>query len=783
MTNFRIDVVVETRQTQQGLRQVDRSLDQTTNRANGLRSALSSALAFIGVAALVRQAVRTLSDFDQALANIQAVSGATTQQMVLFSQVAQELGRTTRFTASQAADALLLLSRAGFSVAESTAAVTGTLRLAQAGALDLASSADIVANTIRGFRLSAQEASAVADNLALATARTNTNVTELAEGMKFVAPVAAGLNVSLQTTTAALGVLSDAGLKASLAGTGLRRVLAELEAPSTGTQKILRRLGVTADEVKVSQVGLVAALERLRDAGVDVGTSLQIFGQRGGPAFEVLTSGIPKLKSLTTELENSGGAATNMAQIMDNTLQGAVKRALSAIEGYVLGLNDTFNIATNLKNTLDQLTGAINAASEAMGSGLRAAEADRALVPLGERINNLKREIRSLEEAGGRQGFLSESQQARIDVLKSRLGSLVGTVRETTKAAQETAKAEKEAALQRTLAAESVAALQDPLEKQIQQLQDQNEVLQTQATLGQEAARVKEIELALARQDVDLKPEQLEQLRELIKVNEELNAVLDERSKPQKVVNVDADNERIRSSVDALLRQAGAAEELRLEQEELNRRLADGTVSTEAYARAMEDLHLRGLEASNALADGFERAAIKLRREAEDLASAGEKVVNVFADKATDALVKFAETGKFSFKEFANAILSDITRIIARLLIVQALSAAFGGGSTAAISAAAGAGGNFGGGRAEGGTVQPNRSFVVGERGPELFVPNQTGTIVPNSGSQAAPQVNVQVVNVDDPDMVPRTIAGGNADEAIINVLARNKDRAKQVLA
>ena len=143
--------------------------------------------------------------------------------------------------------------------------------------------------------------------------------------------------------------------------------------------------------------------------------------------------------------------------------------------------------------------------------------------------------------------------------------------------------------------------------------------------------------------------------------------------------------------------------------------------------------------------------------------------------------MEFATTGQLNFKEFANAILNDLIRIIARLLVVQALNAAFGGG----VGTAAGAFSGLAGGRQDGGTVQPARSFVVGENGPELFVPDRTGTIVPNAKDQAPQQepMVVQIVNVKDPDEVPNTIASGAATDAIINELAANKDRVNQAIS
>jgi hypothetical protein len=218
-----------------------------------------------------------------------------------------------------------------------------------------------------------------------------------------------------------------------------------------------------------------------------------------------------------------------------------------------------------------------------------------------------------------------------------------------------------------------------------------------------------------------------------------------------------------------------------------NRLLEEQDGLHQRNAQSALDLKIRSLDASTNMADGFHRAFLKMKREAEDLAAVGEAIVNAFANRATDAIIKFVETGEFKFKEFAQALLKDLLRIIIRLLVVKALSAAFGGGDTGAGAANAGAGAqNLGGaqGMQEGGTVQPGRSYMVGENGPELFTPGRTGSITPNAADQpqAPPQVNVQVVNVDDPQMVPQAISAGEADDAIVNTIMRNKDRIRQAV-
>ena len=300
-----------------------------------LRTALG-ALAAIGLTRVLTQNVRLLADFSQTLSTVKAVSGATEEQFAALRDEAKRLGATTRFSATDAAEGLLFLSRAGFTAEESLDSLEGTLKLAQAGALDLGTAADIASNVLAGFRGDTSKLNQIIDVLAKAANSSNTNVQQLGQGLKFVAPVAAGLGVTIEETAAAIGTLSDAGLQSTLAGTGLRKVLATLERPTSAAQKILKELGLTTKDVEVSQVGLVAALTKLRDAGIGTGQALALFGQRGGPAFDVLVNTIPDIERFTEKLQGSAGTADRIAKIMDENLNGALLAVRSAFQAVII---------------------------------------------------------------------------------------------------------------------------------------------------------------------------------------------------------------------------------------------------------------------------------------------------------------------------------------------------------------------------------------------------------------------------------------------------------------
>jgi TP901 family phage tail tape measure protein/lambda family phage tail tape measure protein len=339
MTTERLLIQVD----ENGARIVSRNINEIgkqSGRTHSLVSALKAALLTLGVGFTLRAAVNTLANFSQEMATVKAITNATESQFHALREETKRLGATTRFTASQAAQGAAFLARAGFDTNEVLQTLDGTLRLAQAGNLDLASAADIASNVLRGFRLGAEDTARAIDVLAFAANRSNTNVQQLGDAMKFVGPVASGLGVSMEETVAAISALSDAGIQAGMAGTGLRRVMAELESPTAKSRKILQSFGITADQVKVSQVGLTQALTVMAQAGVDTGTALEIFGQRGGPAFEVMINAIPQISRFNEELKSTEGFASRVADTMDDNLNGAILAAKSAFEALIIAIGD-----------------------------------------------------------------------------------------------------------------------------------------------------------------------------------------------------------------------------------------------------------------------------------------------------------------------------------------------------------------------------------------------------------------------------------------------------------
>lgn len=234
---------------QKSAERTDKTAKSTTSAVAGLARAVSGLVAAYGGLSILSSTVRTFSDFQSSMAQVQAITRASAIEMSMLTDVARELGATTEFTGKQAADALRFLGMAGFTASESMQAIPDMLNLATAASMDLARSADIASNIMSAFGIAANNAASVTDVLAAASSRANTDVEQLGTAMAFAGPVAQAMGVSVNDAAAAIGVLSDAGIQGSMAGTGLRRVLSSLANPTKEAADVIRQLGINIDDV------------------------------------------------------------------------------------------------------------------------------------------------------------------------------------------------------------------------------------------------------------------------------------------------------------------------------------------------------------------------------------------------------------------------------------------------------------------------------------------------------------------------------------------------------
>ena len=283
--------------------------------------------------------------FEEAMSEVAAISGATGAELAALEKQAKFLGETTRFSASEAAAGMKFLAMAGFETNEVLAAMPGLLDLAAAAGMDLAAAADITSNILSGFAMDAAEASRVADVLAKTTSSSNTNVYQLGEAMKFVAPVAAGLGISVEEVSAAIGILGDNGIQASMAGTTLRSGLLRLSSPTKNVREALSKLGVELFDNEGRMLSLTEIISQLEVALADMtdqqktATLEMLFGKNAVSGWMALIeTGSAKLGNFTKALENSNGAAAEMARIMTDNTAGGLMEMRSALEGLSISI-------------------------------------------------------------------------------------------------------------------------------------------------------------------------------------------------------------------------------------------------------------------------------------------------------------------------------------------------------------------------------------------------------------------------------------------------------------
>lgn len=302
---------------------------ERAGRAGRALTALSAPLIGLGFIA-----TRTFGDFEQSMARVQAVSGATADEMEDLEAIARRMGQTTVFSARDAAGALAFMAQAGLTVQEQITALPPVLALAAAGQLDLATSADIVTNILAGQRLEAKDLANATDVLVKAFTSANTNLIQLGSAFRFAGPVATAAGVAFAEQAAILGILGSAGIQASLAGTSLRGAVARLLSPSKEAADILQRMGVNALDSSGNLRSMAEIVDDLNAAGAGAADILEIFGLRAGPAMTVLLAeGGDALRAFTQELANAGGTAERVAAVSFDTLRGDITRATSASEG------------------------------------------------------------------------------------------------------------------------------------------------------------------------------------------------------------------------------------------------------------------------------------------------------------------------------------------------------------------------------------------------------------------------------------------------------------------
>lgn len=425
-------VVIETDLDSSGIEKGLKSLGNIT--AKGLKAATATIAGTATALSVVSAAaIKVGSDFEAQMSRVEAISGATGEEFERLRQQAIDLGADTAFSASQAAEGMENLAAAGFTTNEIMNAMPGMLNLAAASGEDLASSADIAASALRGFGLEASEAGHVADVLAENANRTNSSVAETGEAMKYVAPLARAAGISLEETAAAIGIMANAGIQGSQAGTTLRGALSRLSKPTADMQEAMDELGVSFYDSEgkmlslTDQVGMLqSAMEGMTDEQKN-NYLVTLYGQEAlSGMLALINEGPESLSGLTSAYEACDGAAQAAAVTMQDNLKGAVEQLSGSAE--TLGIVFYDSVAENLKNAAQIATESVNNITDAFNNG----GLNSAVSAAGDEFANLATEAAS---------HAPDMVNVAVDFIQSFAGGIVSNRGQLIDAAGEAAEA------------------------------------------------------------------------------------------------------------------------------------------------------------------------------------------------------------------------------------------------------------------------------------------------------------------------------------------------------
>lgn len=276
---------------------------------------------------------KAAGEYEQSMNRVRALTSATGEDLDRLKKQARDLGATTQFSATEAADAMGFLAMAGQDVNTILGAMPHVLTLAGSAQLDMAKAADIVTNVMAGYALGVDDLAHANDVLAKAFTSANTDLADLATAMKYAGPVAQAAGVKFEEAAAALSLMGNAGIQGSMAGTSLRGAISRILGPTKQMADAMKAAGLKLTDAHGRILPLADILEQLEPHANDAGLFMTLFGQRAGPAMAALVSqGSEALRELTGELENSAGTAAMVSGVQMEGFKGLMKELQSAFE-------------------------------------------------------------------------------------------------------------------------------------------------------------------------------------------------------------------------------------------------------------------------------------------------------------------------------------------------------------------------------------------------------------------------------------------------------------------
>lgn len=301
----------------------------------------------VPIAGVATAAVKTAADFEAAMSEVGAISGASAQDLATLTAKAKEMGATTSFSASESAEAMKYMAMAGWKTADMTAGIAGIMNLAAAAGEDLGTTSDIVTDGLTAFGMSAKESGRFADVMAATSTNASTNVTMLGESFKYCAATAGAMGYNIEDISVALGVMANAGIKGSTAGTTLKNVIANMAKPTDAQAAVMQKLGISLTDSSGNMKSFAEVMNNLRSSfnglseteKASYATTLAGKESMSG-LLTIVNASAADFDKLTEAINGSSGSAEAMAAKMLDNLKGQLTLLKSAVEGIAITIGD-----------------------------------------------------------------------------------------------------------------------------------------------------------------------------------------------------------------------------------------------------------------------------------------------------------------------------------------------------------------------------------------------------------------------------------------------------------
>ena len=355
-----------------------------------------------GVTALGTAAVKTASDFDSAMSKVAAVSGATGDDLQALRDKAREMGSKTKFSASEAAEAMNYMAMAGWKTNDMLSGIDGIMNLAAASGEDLATTSDIVTDALTAFGLTAQGSGHFADVLAAASSNANTNVSMLGESFKYCAPIAGALGFSCEDTAEALGLMANAGIKSTQSGTSMRSIMTALSGDVKFCSAAFGEMEIATSNSDGSMRSLADILADCRVAFDQMSESEKasaaetLVGKNAMSGFLALMNAAPAdIDKLSSAIANCDGTSLSMAETMQDNLAGQLTILKSQLEELAISFGEILmpvirDIITKIQGFVDKLNALDPATKQTIIKiGLMAAALGPLLIVVGKTLSSI----------------------------------------------------------------------------------------------------------------------------------------------------------------------------------------------------------------------------------------------------------------------------------------------------------------------------------------------------------------------------------------------------------